>query len=164
MVYAEAVALDQSIFDAIATAADAAGVPLHVALGVAHVETGGTFNPRATSPVGAKGLFQLMPKTAADHGVTDPYDPAQSARAGLEFLATLTARYRGNLETALAAYNWGPANVKKKPSPEQWPESVRAYVANVSKHAARYREAVQRLPFVRPKKRPPYSGGGARTA
>jgi len=148
--------LDQQTFEIIAAAAKAADVPLHLALGVAHVETGGTFNPRSLSPVGAMGIFQLMPGTAKDYGVTSPYDPAQSARGGTEFLAALIARYRGNVEQALAAYNWGPGRVKLKPKPEQWPAQVRGYVAKVLRNARKYKGAIAALPFVlAPPARPP---------
>lgn len=140
------VVLTRPTFEIIEKAADAAGVPLHVALALAHVESG--FNPRATSPVGAQGLFQLMPGTARGLGVTDPYDPAQSARGGLEFLAAQIAKRRGNLESALAAYNWGPGNVARKPKPEQWPPSVQRYVGRVLERAGAYKEAIARLPFV----------------
>jgi soluble lytic murein transglycosylase-like protein len=149
-------ALDQQTFEIIARAAADAGVPLHLALGVAHVETGGTFRPDLTSDRGAQGLFQLMPGTARDLGVTNPMDPAQSARGGLEFLAHKIAKYRGDVEKALAAYNWGPGNVKLKPTPAQWPAQVRGYVSKVLRNAQKYKGAIAALPFVlTPPARPP---------
>ena len=153
--YAPSVALDRRTFEIIEAAAKAADVPVHLALGVAHVETGGSFRPDLTSPVGAQGLFQLMPETQHDYGVNNPMDPAQSARGGLEFLAHKIAKYRGNVETALAAYNWGPGTVRKHPTPDQWPGQVRGYIAKVLRHAGEYREAFESLPFVLTPATPP---------
>ncbi|MBI5084119.1 MAG: lytic transglycosylase domain-containing protein [Acidobacteria bacterium] len=69
------------------------------------------FDPCAVSRSGALGLMQLMPGTAFDLGVEDPFNPEQNIAAGSRFLRLLLDRFGGDLPLALGAYNAGPARV-----------------------------------------------------
>jgi hypothetical protein len=84
------------------------GVPYHLALAI--LETESNYRPRAESPKGAKGLFQIMPVISARYGVTDPFDPEQNIRAGVEHLGVLLRKY-GDETLAAAAYNAGEPKV-----------------------------------------------------
>jgi soluble lytic murein transglycosylase-like protein len=91
-------------------------------------ESGG--NARAVSRAGARGLMQLMPKTASEMGVDDSFKPDQNVRGGSTYLDELLARYHDNLALALAAYNAGPAAVDKYHGIPPYHET-RVYVARV---------------------------------
>lgn len=87
------------------------------------------FNPQAVSHAGARGLMQLMPATARALGVSDSFDPEQNVMGGTRFLKDMLQRYDGNVDSALAAYNWGPGNVDKRP--DHLPHETREYLARV---------------------------------
>ena len=89
------------------------------------VESG--WNTGAVSNKGAQGLMQLMPRTAAMLGVTDPFDPVQNIEGGVRYISDLTDKYRGDIEKALAAYNAGPARVDSG----NIPEVSKRYVKNI---------------------------------
>jgi transglycosylase-like protein with SLT domain len=84
------------------------GVDPALALAVAQRESG--LNPNAQSAAGAQGVMQLEPPTAAQYGVTNPFDPAQNIDGGVHYLSDLLRQY-GDVAKALAAYNWGPGNL-----------------------------------------------------
>jgi soluble lytic murein transglycosylase len=94
---------------------------------VIHAES--AFDPDATSRKGASGLMQLMPVTARQMGVADPFDPAQNVMGGTRYLKQLLGRF-GDLELAVAAYNAGPEAVKRHQGVPPYRET-RSYVRNV---------------------------------
>ena len=97
-----------------------------------------SFNANATSPVGAQGLMQLMPETAASLGVKDPYDPAQNVAGGTRYLKGLLDRFKGDTRLAVAAYNAGPGAVEKYGDVPPYAETQN-YVKNVLGSLDRYR-------------------------
>ena len=100
---------DTSITALIRKAAQDTALSPQLLHAVIAVESG--FDSRAVSPKGALGLMQLMPQTARQLGVRDPFDPAQNVAAGAAHLRSLLDRFNGNLELALAAYNAGEVAV-----------------------------------------------------
>lgn len=90
------------------------------------------FNPRAVSHAGAQGLMQLMPSTARGLGVSDSFDAEQNVMAGTRFLKDMLKRYGGDVDSALAAYNWGPGNVDRHS--DTLPRETREYLAKVKKY------------------------------
>jgi hypothetical protein len=110
-------------------------------------ESGG--NPNAVSKKGAKGLAQLMPGTARDPGYgvkgTKDDSPEENKRVGKDYLNALIEKY-GNLDYALAAYNWGPGNVDKwienGADPKKLPKETREYIPKVKAGMAQMEDKV----------------------
>jgi soluble lytic murein transglycosylase-like protein len=119
-------AASPAVSAALASASSSYGVPLSLLTSVASHES--SFNPSAVSPAGAQGLMQIMPANDASFGITDPFDPAQSANAGARYLSQLYSQY-GDWNTALIAYNEGPGNLASKgvfPSSQSYADSILA--------------------------------------
>lgn len=85
------------------------GVPSDLA--IALITTESALNPYVVSKVGAMGLGQLMPQTARDMGVSDPFDPLQNLDGSMRYLASMIKQF--GERSGVAAYNAGPGNVKK---------------------------------------------------
>lgn len=115
--------------DLIQQHATAHGVSVDLVRAVIQAESG--FNPYALSPKGAMGLMQLMPATARELGVNDPFHPADNIRGGVTYLARLLSRYDQNIELALAAYNAGPGSVEKYGAVPPYRET-QAYVKKIT--------------------------------
>jgi hypothetical protein len=97
------------------------------------------FDPKAVSPKNAQGMMQLIPATAKDYGVDDPFNAKQNIEGGVKFLRDLIEFFKGDLDLVLAAYNAGPGTVMKynnkvPPYPE-----TRKYVQRVKKFYKIYR-------------------------
>lgn len=86
------------------------GIEPHFIRAVIKAESG--FDHRAVSSKGAQGLMQLMPGTAGDMEVSDPFDPEDNIFGGVRYLSLLLKRFKNNKILALAAYNAGPNTVE----------------------------------------------------
>lgn len=115
-------------------AAEKFGVPTALVKAIITAESAG--NPNAVSPVGAKGLMQLMDGTAKDLDVSNPFDPRQNIMGGTEYIARMMKTF-GRLDHAIAAYNAGPGNVKKHDGIPPFAET-QAYVRKVQRYMSMY--------------------------
>ncbi len=102
--------LSQPFADAIARAARRHGLDPKLLHALVIVESG--YRADAVSPMGAGGLTQLMPGTAAELGVRDRFDVEQNLSGGADYLARQMLRF-GDVRLALVAYNSGPARVAR---------------------------------------------------
>jgi hypothetical protein len=100
------------------------------------VATESAFEPRARSPKGAMGLMQLMPQTARQYSVTNPFDPSANLDAGIKHLKFLLDRY--DIRVALAAYNAGEGAVRLHGGIPPFRET-REYVERVLRRLEQYR-------------------------
>lgn len=112
------------------------GVDKSLVKAVIHAESG--YNPTAVSSKGARGLMQLMPKTAQDLKVTNSLDPAENIRGGVRYLKFLLNTFKGDETLALAAYNSGLSKVAKFGGVPPY-EETRNYVAKVLNYKKNYR-------------------------
>jgi soluble lytic murein transglycosylase-like protein len=113
---------------ALRAAANRHGVPYRLALSLARTES--ALVHRRISGTGAMGVMQLMPDTARELGVADPFAVGENVDAGVRYLKQLLAIYRGNVRRALAAYNAGPGRIARR-GPLTMPSETRTYVARI---------------------------------
>jgi soluble lytic murein transglycosylase-like protein len=100
------------------------------------------FNAGAVSPVGARGLMQLMPATAARFGVSRIHDPAQNIAGGTRFLKLLLGKFNGRVDLVLASYNAGEGAVVKYGHRVPPYRETRDYVRRISGRYGRTAHAV----------------------
>jgi soluble lytic murein transglycosylase len=111
---------------------------LESALVKAVIKVESDFDAKVISRRGAQGLMQLMPETAREVGVTDPFDPDQSIYGGTYYLRRMLDRFNSNLDHALAAYNAGPNAVQQYGGVPPFNET-RDYVIKVKSYFDYYR-------------------------
>ena len=98
------------------------------------------FDPNVVSRVGAMGLMQLMPGTAAGMGVRDPFDPRENILGGVRYLRVLANGFNGDLVLTIAAYNAGEGAVVRYGGVPPYDET-RRYVQNVLRYYYAFRAA-----------------------
>ncbi len=112
---------------------------LPIALAIARSESG--FQNYSRSRVGAEGLMQFMPLTAAEYGINNPFDPFESVQGSLNYISKYETRF-SSLKLAFAAYNAGPGAVAKYKGVPPYPETQN-YVKKVMRYVSQYSTSTQ---------------------
>jgi len=120
---------EKEIDAAIEQAASKHNVDANLVRSVIKVES--NFNPNAVSRKGAMGLMQLMPQTARQLQVRNPFDPEQNVDAGVRHLKQLMENYNGDVKLTLAAYNAGAGAVNRSAGIPHYAET-RNYVRRIT--------------------------------
>jgi len=119
---------DEDITEELRVAAERHGVPYRLVLSVARTES--SLQHRVISGTGAMGVMQLMPSTARELGLSDPFAIDQNIDGGVRYLKQLLGTYRGNVRRALAAYNAGPGRIARS-GPLTMPSETKTYVSRI---------------------------------
>jgi soluble lytic murein transglycosylase-like protein len=131
---------DANLEPMIARHSDAQNLDPKLVRALIQAESG--YNVKAVSNKGAIGLMQLMPDTASELNILNPYDPDQNIRGGTMYLRQMLDHFAGKVELAIAAYNAGPGAVEKHGGIPPFAET-RDYVRRV---LALWRGAEMNLP------------------
>jgi soluble lytic murein transglycosylase len=113
---------------------------LEEALVKAVIKVESDYQPRIVSKKGAQGLMQLIPATAKDLKVDNPFDPSENIRGGSEYLRQMLDLFNNDVELALAAYNSGPSTVQQYGGIPPYNET-RDYVKKVKYYLDYYRQS-----------------------
>ncbi len=111
---------------------------VHPALIKAIIKAESSYNPRAVSKKGARGLMQLMPATARAMGVKNSFDPRHNIHGGTKYFKRMLDEFDGNIRLALAAYNAGIQKVRRYGSIPPY-KATRAYIRKVISYYREYR-------------------------
>jgi soluble lytic murein transglycosylase-like protein len=111
------------------------GIDAHFIKAIIRAESG--FDHKAISSKGAQGLMQLMPGTADDMAVEDPFDPEANIFGGTRYFSLLLKRFKNDKILALAAYNAGPEAVESHKGVPPFPET-KAFVKRVMDYYETY--------------------------
>jgi hypothetical protein len=125
--------------DEVLAAATLHGVDPALVRAIIHAES--AFNPNAVSRVGAQGLMQLMPATAARFGVSEAFVPAENIKGGVSYLAWLLKRFDGDISRVAAGYNAGEGAVDRYDGVPPYEETMR-FVERVGILHGRYQTAL----------------------
>jgi soluble lytic murein transglycosylase-like protein len=101
-----------------------------------------SYNPKAVSKRGAKGLMQLMPKTAREMGVKDIFNPEHNISGGVRYYKKLLKQVDGDVKLALAAYNAGLRMVKKHNGIPPF-KATRYYIKKVFEYYQHYKKQIE---------------------
>ena len=99
------------------------------------------YNPKAVSKAGARGLMQLMPRTAESLGVEDSFCPEQNILAGVKYFKQLLTQFKGDIKLALAAYNAGSRKVREYKGIPPF-KTTRIYIKKVFEYHEEYKREV----------------------
>ncbi len=108
---------------------------------MAVIKTESDFDQFALSRTGAQGLMQLMPETARELNVRNPFNAYENIDGGTRYLRSMLDLFDGNLTLSLAAYNAGPTLVKRLQKVPRIPETIR-YIKKVLGHYRDYRGSI----------------------
>jgi len=103
------------------------------------IQAESSFNPRAVSEKGARGLMQIMPENFTALNIKDPFDPQQNIMGGTRYFRSLYDRYEGQLALSLSAYNAGPTIVDRYKRIPPFPETER-YVEKVMRYYRQFKK------------------------
>lgn len=98
-----------------------------------------SYNPKAISKKGARGLMQLMPETAEELGVKDSFNPEHNVNAGVKYFKQLLNQFDGDMKLALAAYNAGISRVRQYQGIPPF-KVTQYYIKKVCKYYQYYRK------------------------